>query len=73
MAKSLNVGQFTIGDYHMGRIGAEWMVWNDKFHKVFRLPEGKKPDDFDAAKKKAHSEISKYCKENNLVPPPPLQ
>ncbi len=70
LAKIFNVGQFKIGEYHMGKIGTDWMVWSNKFHSTFNLGPGKN-DNFDLAKKKAYDIIKSYCIEKKIAPPPP--
>ena len=63
MAKRLepiNLPQLKFGNFHVGKIGTQYYVYNEKFHRNL------KAKDFDKAKAEAIDEIKKYCISNGL-------
>lgn len=66
MAKksSLNLGSFSIGEFHIGFQGTKYYVWNSKWIKELLAK------DFDAAKKEAYRKIREYCHMNKIAEPP---
>lgn len=63
MAKRLepvNLPQLKFGNFHVGKIGTQYYVYNEKFHRNL------KAKDFDKAKAEAIDEIKKHCISNGL-------
>ena len=63
MAKRLepvNLPQLKFGNFHIGKIGTQYYVYNEKFHRNL------KAKDFDKAKAEAIDEIKKHCTSNGL-------
>ena len=63
MARKLepvNLPQLKFGNFHVGKIGTQYYVYNENFHRNL------KAKDFDKAKSEAIDEIKKHCTANGL-------
>ena len=56
----VNLPQLKFGNFHVGKIGTQYYVYNEKFHRNL------KSKDFDKAKTEAIDEIKKHCISNGL-------